>query len=260
MQDLIPFAFDSHAVCTLMIDDQPWFVGKDVALALGYTNPNKAISDHCDGVTKRYPIADSLGRTQEARIISEPDVFRLVMSSHLPEAKRFERWVFEEVLPALRRDGHYGTAQASAPPSELADVPRLLALVTAIRTETNADMQAMLHAKLARICQQQELPLPELAGLVTGRQVDPVPARAFWKAVQVVEAAGGRLNHARHADHVAYNLPEVRKIALAHGHRLPSNSALRRSLRGDLRFVTARPLHSARDERTVRCWVFRRRV
>jgi len=93
MTAMIPFAFDSHAVRTLMLDDQPWFVGKDVALALGYTNPNKAIGDHCKGVTKRYPL-QTIGGMQELRIIPESDVFRLIVSSHLPEAEQFERWVF----------------------------------------------------------------------------------------------------------------------------------------------------------------------
>jgi len=114
MTALIPFAFDSHAVRTLIVDDQPWFVGKDVALALGYTNPSKAMSDHCRGVTKRYPL-QTKGGLQEMRLINEPDVFRLIVSSHLPEAEQFERWLFEEVLPSLRRHGHYGGAAAPAP-------------------------------------------------------------------------------------------------------------------------------------------------
>lgn len=107
MSDLSVFAFDSQAVRVVMVDGQPWFVGKDVAEVLGYTNHNKALGDHCRGVTKRYPILDSLGRTQEARIISEPDMLRLIVGSKLPAAERFERWVFEEVLPSIRKTGAY---------------------------------------------------------------------------------------------------------------------------------------------------------
>ena len=104
---VIPFSFESREIRALLIDDEPWWVGKDVCQALGYANPSKAMGDHCKGVTKRYPIVDSLGRTQEARVLSEADVLRLIVSSNLPEAQRFERWVFEEVLPAIRRTGGY---------------------------------------------------------------------------------------------------------------------------------------------------------
>ena len=105
--NIVPFYFESHEVRAVLLDGEPWWVGKDVCEALGYTNPSKAMGDHCKGVTKRYPIVDSLGRTQEARVLSEADVLRLIVSSNLPEAQRFERWVFEEVLPAIRRTGGY---------------------------------------------------------------------------------------------------------------------------------------------------------
>ncbi|ALR04344.2 hypothetical protein XFPR_07030 [Xylella fastidiosa] len=107
MNVITPFQFESHAVRTVVDDHgEVWFVGKDVADVLGYTNHNKALGDHCRGVTKCYPIPDSLGRLQETRIISEPDMLRLIVSSKLPAAERFERWVFEEVLPTLRKTGN----------------------------------------------------------------------------------------------------------------------------------------------------------
>lgn len=110
MSQLIPFSFDGAAVRIVQIEGEPWFVGKDVCEALGYTNPAKAMADHCrdDGVTKRYPIIDSLGRTQEARVLNEANVLRLIINSRLPAAERFEAWVFEEVLPSIRRTGGYG--------------------------------------------------------------------------------------------------------------------------------------------------------
>ncbi|HOB66631.1 BRO family protein [Ottowia sp.] len=83
------------------IDGEVWFVGKDVAEVLGYKDATNAMKQHCRGVAKHHPILDSLGRTQEARILSEPDVLRLIVSSKLPAAARFESWVFDEVLPTL---------------------------------------------------------------------------------------------------------------------------------------------------------------
>lgn len=117
---VLPFAFDGKPVRVVMIDGQPWFVGKDVAERLGYGDPTTAIKSHCRGVQKLHPIQDSLGRTQNVRVLTEPDVLRLVMGSTLPAAQRFERWVFEDVLPAVRRDGGYVLAGPEETPEELA--------------------------------------------------------------------------------------------------------------------------------------------
>ena len=84
------------------------FCGSYVAKALGYTNPSKAINDHCRGdLTKRYPIVDALGRTQGAIFIPESDLYRLVFSSKLPTAEKFTDWVTKEVLPSIRKTGGY---------------------------------------------------------------------------------------------------------------------------------------------------------
>ena len=103
---VIPFSFESREIRALLIDDEPWWVGKDVCQALGYANPSDAMKQHCKGVAKRYPL-QTAGGMQEVRVLSEADVLRLIVNSNLPEAQRFERWVFEEVLPAIRRTGGY---------------------------------------------------------------------------------------------------------------------------------------------------------
>ena len=103
---IIPFQFESATVRTVTVDGEPWFVGKDVAEALCYANHNDAINLHCKGVAKRYPI-QTAGGVQEMRVLSEPDVYRLIFGCTLPEAERFERWLFEEVLPAIRKTGRY---------------------------------------------------------------------------------------------------------------------------------------------------------
>ncbi|MDH1012325.1 phage antirepressor [Pseudomonas nicosulfuronedens] len=102
-----------------------WFVGKDVCDLLGYTNASKAMGDHCKGVTKRYPLATA-GGTQEVRVLSEPDTLRLIVNSKLPAAQEFERWVFEEVLPTIRRTGGYGKADQRADISVLLENPKVL--------------------------------------------------------------------------------------------------------------------------------------
>ncbi len=75
----------------LFHNNEPWFVGKDVAEALGYSNPHKAMSDHVDedDLTKRYPIIDALDRKQNVIIINESGLYSLILSSKLPAAKQF---------------------------------------------------------------------------------------------------------------------------------------------------------------------------
>lgn len=87
------------------IEDKIYFCASDVAKALGYTNPNKAINDHCRAITKRAtPIS---GKMQEINYIPEGDVYRLITHSKLPSAEKFEVWVFDEVLPSIRKHGGY---------------------------------------------------------------------------------------------------------------------------------------------------------
>ncbi|KXV78781.1 phage antirepressor [Acetobacter cerevisiae] len=118
-QNIIPFAFRGHEIRTALVEGEPAFVGKDICDRLGYANPNKAMNDHCKGVTKRYPLQTS-GGLQEFRVLFEPDVLRLIIKSKLPEAEEFERWVFEEVLPAIRKTGGYMAAAPEETPEELA--------------------------------------------------------------------------------------------------------------------------------------------
>lgn len=113
---VVPFQFQNTAIRTVTLDGEHWFVAKDVAVALGYKDPSMAMRSHCRGVSKLHPILDALGRTQEVRIIREPDLYRLIVGSTLPAAQEFEAWVFEEVLPTLRKTGKYGMPQAPERP------------------------------------------------------------------------------------------------------------------------------------------------
>lgn len=83
---------------------EPWFVGKDICDALGYANSRLTISRHLDGddVSKRY-VTDKVGRDQETLLINESGLYSLIMSSKLPKAKAFKRWVTHEVLPSIRK-------------------------------------------------------------------------------------------------------------------------------------------------------------
>ncbi len=94
------------SVRTVYIDGKIYFVANDVAKALGYSVPKDAVTRHCKGALKRRYLTD--GGEQEVKIVPEGDVYRLIIKSQLPSAERFERWVFEEVLPTIRQTGQYG--------------------------------------------------------------------------------------------------------------------------------------------------------
>lgn len=92
-------------VRTIIVDGKPYFIGSDIAKALGYKRPNDAINQHCRATVKySTPIS---GKMQDINYIPEGDVYRLIMKSQLPSAEHFEKWVFDEVLPSIRKNGGY---------------------------------------------------------------------------------------------------------------------------------------------------------
>lgn len=102
---------------TVEIDGKPYFVGSDIAKALGYAIPHKAVQTHCKGVLK-WNIPTSSGN-QDVLVIPEGDIYRLIIRSKLSSAERFERWVFDEVLPAIHHNGGYIMGQENLSDSEL---------------------------------------------------------------------------------------------------------------------------------------------
>lgn len=95
------------SVRAVSVNDEPYFVGKDVAEILGYSNPRDALSKHVDAEDKGVANCDTLGGTQELTVINESGLYSLILSSKLPKAKEFKRWVTAEVLPAIRKTGGY---------------------------------------------------------------------------------------------------------------------------------------------------------
>ena len=105
------FNFHGQDVRTVTINNEPYFVGKDVAEVLGYTNPRQALKSHVDEDDKGVSKFDTLGGKQDLVIINESGMYSLVLSSKLPQAKEFKRWVTSEVLPTIRKHGMYATDQ-----------------------------------------------------------------------------------------------------------------------------------------------------
>lgn len=97
------------SVRVVMVNEEPYFVGKDVAEILGYSNPRDALCKHVDNEDKDVAKCDTLGGTQDFTVINESGLYSLILSSKLPSAKRFKKWVTSEVLPAIHKHGLYAT-------------------------------------------------------------------------------------------------------------------------------------------------------
>ena len=95
----------------MLIDEEPWFAGKDVAEILGYSNPQKAIRDHVDDEDKTVNDSFTVNGTKVI-LLNESGLYSLILSSKLPNAKKFKRWVTSEVLPSIRKTGSYGTPKS----------------------------------------------------------------------------------------------------------------------------------------------------
>lgn len=107
------------SIRTLTINGEPYFIGRDVAEILGYSNSRKALADHVDEEDKGVTKCDTLGGTQEMTVINESGLYSLIFGSKLPTARRFKRWVTSEVLPTIRRHGVYAVDEVLANPDTL---------------------------------------------------------------------------------------------------------------------------------------------
>lgn len=126
------------------VDGEFWLIGKDVAQALGYSNPRKALADHVDEEDKGVTKCDTLGGMQDLTIINESGLYSLVLSSKLPTAKKFRRWVTSEVLPSIRKHGAYMTPETLE--AAILNPDYLLKVATALKEET--DKRKALEVKV----------------------------------------------------------------------------------------------------------------
>lgn len=147
---------DFGEVRTVTINDEPWLVGKDVAQALGYQNPQKALRDHVDDDEKTVNDSFTVNGTP-AILINESGLYSLILSSKLPGAKGFKRWVTSEVLPSIRKHGAYMTPETLE--AAILSPDYLLKVVTALKDET--DKRKALEATNSRLTVQNQIMQPK---------------------------------------------------------------------------------------------------
>lgn len=140
---------DFGEVRTMNIGGEPWFVGKDVAGVLGYSNPNDALKKRVDADDKGVAKCDTLGGAQELTIINESGLYSLVLSSKLPTAKAFKRWITHDVIPSIRKNGGYIAGQESMTAEELMAKALLVAKKTIEEKEAELSRKQVENAIMA---------------------------------------------------------------------------------------------------------------
>ena len=140
----------------MLIDDDPWFVGKDIAAALGYVNTKDALAKHVDEQDKRQgdgvAFCDPMGREQHPTIINESGLYSLIFSSKLESAQRFKHWVTHEVLPSIRKHGMYMTDNLLE--TAIANPDFVIGLIQNMKAEK--EKSAALQMQNKQLCEKNE--------------------------------------------------------------------------------------------------------
>lgn len=198
---------DFGEIRTVAIDGEPWLVGKDVAVALGYKNPRQALSTNVDAEDRGVHSVDTPSGIQDMTIINESGLYSLILSSKLPGAKKFKRWVTSEVLPAIRRTGSY-----HAPVSEAELLVRL--------AQANWAQEQRISA-LERKVDALSLPAPEESlAFLSQNEDDP-----FLSSLEIAQIFGWMHNQ------VLRKIRRVLKHAEIDG--IPAQSHIRPAYRRD---------------------------
>lgn len=210
------------SVRTVIEDGRILFCAKDVAKSLGYVNPRKAILDHCRCVTKRdVPHPQSSGRLLEMSFIPEGDVYRLIVGSKLPAAEKFETWLFDTVVPSIRKYGMYATTPMLR---QFQENPELIRLVCE-RMLTEKDRADKLDKKVTELQPKADffdafVNPDDCTNIRTTAKELGIPERAFCRFLQ----DAGFLYRCPAGNLMPYNKPEneglfiVRDFYSEYGH------------------------------------------
>lgn len=158
------------SVRTVIINGEPWFVGKDVAVALGYKEPTKAVRDRIDAEDRGVSKIDTPSGTQAMTIINESGLYSLILSSKLPSAKKFKRWITADVIPSIRKHGIYMTETML---DAVIDNPNIMGRIV---EKLNADRQAK-HRQVKQLEGALKTTLPK--AVYFDKFVDPGYATNF---------------------------------------------------------------------------------
>lgn len=161
MNDITTFSNPEFGnIRTVEQHGEPWLVGKDVATVLGYKNPQEAIRNHVDEEDKGVSEIRTPGGTQRLPIINESGLYSLILSSKMPKAKEFKRWVTHEVLPAIRKTGAYSVSPYKPKASSVGEVIKLVEVTRSMMEDQGCDPMEIAQA-VKQICDQFNINLPD---------------------------------------------------------------------------------------------------
>lgn len=253
-KEIATFNFHNHPVRVITINGEPWFCLVDVCNILNIKNSRRVASEMLkeDGVRKTYTI-DNLNRKQEITIVNEPNLYRVIFRSNKKEATIFQNWVFEEVLPAIRKTGSYSTPTPTSVSN--ADWTRYLKALTIPEMATltghneKSIISSLYHATHTEIEHQNQQPvLPNIPPQVQEA------LNQFWDTVSKMDLQ--QINHSRDPQVLAISLPELYSQA---GEQLPQRRSMLTALKQSLipQFKTSNhAISSSITGNTKKCWVF----
>ena len=201
------------SVRTIVISNEPWFVGKDVANILEYQNGSRDINRHVDSEDRQKAMVFDGNQDKETILINESGLYSLILSSKLPTAKRFKRWVTSEVLPAIRKHGAYLTEQKVE--EILTNPDTIIKLATQLKQEREARKQAeqLIEAQKPKVifaeavsASKTSILVGELAKILRGNGI-PIGQRRFFQWLR----ENGYLIKRKGTD---YNMPTQRSMEL----------------------------------------------
>ena len=262
----MPMLFEFEALPVRVVteeDGEYWFCAKDVCDVLGYSNASQTIEDHCReaGVSKRY--TSSGGQQRELAFINEGNLYRLIIKSRKEEARRFETWVCDEVLPSLRKTGGYHLGNHSTAATRIANHRLRLTLGKELYRTRDSGLRKLIHQQLTDVSLALGLPVPEIDNLGRSAPVLPDALKAFWEALAYLDGKGVDYNHSTASKTIAINLRELASLLIKHGQPLTFDSVLRQAM---WQSHTPRCLHknytvySCLTGKSIKCWVFERLV
>lgn len=258
----IPVLFEFEALPVRVMtgeDGEYWFCSKDVCAVLGYSNSRQSTADHCreKGVSKRYTLTEQ-GK-QELQFIDEGNLYRLIIRSRKEEAKRFESWVCDEVLPALRKTGGYQLENRSTAATRIANHRLRIALGKELYRSRDPALRTLIHQQLADVSNALGLP-PEIGSLGRTAPVAPDILKTFWEALAHLDGKAVDYNHTNRSNVLAVNLPELARLLKEHGQSLRFNTALREAMWQSHLPRCLHKNHAVHSRLTgnIKCWVFER--
>lgn len=242
-------------------DGNLWFVAGDIAAALEYRDAANMVRnlDEDESDTHILSTRSESGFTQnrDLLVVNESGLYSAILLSRKPAAKRFKRWITAEVLPSIRKTGHYSFTPDI--PQQIALSRHRVELLKELQRTHDNGLKVAIHEQVALISRQLGLSIPDLNAIGLGTPATSEIAAKLWDALEILERKGVRYNHAPWLSGMIYlKLSHLEVLFKKHGIELRFDAEMRNAMKASKqpKFVSAVPKGSAIEGKTIRCWIF----